>query len=137
MEEIEAFYRSVLTSLRPDSTQVVADLFGRTGPLPPAARQAALTLHRRHRPSLFVTMDRNPFQGVVVNDSDPVQWEALLTIAPYASHLSLQGGGLLRDLFTSSGTLAGVRARLRPEQHERVTAALAASGVTCLRLRRR
>lgn len=92
--ETDAFYRTVLTALRPDTTQVVADLFGADGPLPPAAFRAARTLHRLNRPSIFTTIDRNPFQGVVVDDCDPAQWEALLTLAPHASFLCAEGGGL-------------------------------------------
>ncbi|MFC3686953.1 hypothetical protein [Aquipuribacter hungaricus] len=135
--EVDAFYRTVLATLRPDATQVVADLLGRTGPLPPAAREAAFTLHRLNRPSLLTTVHRNPFQAVVVNDSDPTQWGLLLTIAPHASYLCLQGGGLFGELFTSAGTLSSVRAHLLPEQHQRVEAALAAVAAPALIPRRR
>lgn len=124
---VHAFYRETLTTLRGEAGRVVADLLSRREPLPPAAKQAAVTLQRLTRADVFATVDRNPFQQVRINHADDEQWQALLVLAPYSPDLRLEGEALFSDLFASEGSMESVRLRLRPDQLARVNERLAAA----------
>jgi len=130
---VARIFTAVLTALRADARGADADLLPRH-PLPPEARQAALTLQQ-----LCSSPGRHPFDGVEVDPRDDAQWEQLLVLAPYAPRVSLRAGRWT-DLFQSSGDLASVRLELLPTQATSVTTALtelSPSGLGAARLRAR
>ena len=57
------FLPGSLTALRPDATQVVADLFGATARSRPSRGGPPSLCTGSHRPDLFGTIDRNPSKG--------------------------------------------------------------------------